>query len=149
MYKRNENNIKSICQVCGNLIFVDSVGNGDKCLNCGWDHSKLHEEFPDRVMCPNLVSLNKARELYKEGKPLMPDFNDFIAGYNFYGEMEFTYQGIKYGLMGVENVGVEFWGINTDKYEIYRDIEEFGQKAQINGKLVKDIWNEVENPSFM
>ena len=51
-----------------------------------------NQESPDRVECPNLISLNKARKLYKEGKAFLPDFNDFIDGYNFYGEMEFTYK---------------------------------------------------------
>lgn len=144
-----EYNIESKCVVCGHSVMIDEIGNGDKCANCGWNHAKIHEEFPDRVMCPNLISLNKARKLYKEGKPFIPDFDDFIAGYNFYGEMEFTYQGVTYGLMGSANEGVEFWGINTDKYEIYKDIEEFEQKAQINGKLVKDLWDEVENANWL
>ncbi len=141
--------IQSNCPVCGNTIYLDNVGNGDKCTNCGWDHSGMHEEFPDRVMCPNLISLNKARILYKEGKPFTPDFDDFIDGYNFYGEMEFTYNGVTYGLVRSENKGVEFWGMNTDKYETFKDIEEFEQKAQIDGKLVKDIWNEVENANWL
>lgn len=62
MYKQNEYNKKYVCPVCGNLIFIDSVGNGEKCQHCGWEHSRLHEEFPDRVMCPNLISLNKIRQ---------------------------------------------------------------------------------------
>lgn len=45
----------------------------------------------------------------------MPNFDDFIGGYNFYTEMEFTYKGIMYGLMGVENAGVEFFEIDTGK----------------------------------
>lgn len=149
MYKQHEYNIESKCPVCENIIFLDSVDNGDKCHNCGWDHSKIHDEFPDRVMCPNLISLNKARNLYKEGKPFIPDFEDFIDGYNFYGEMEFTYKGITYGLMGIENEGVEFWGMNTDTYEMFKDIEEFAEKAKVDEKLVKNIWPEVENANWL
>ena len=130
-------------------ILMGDGGNGDKCHNCGWVNSKLHEEFPDRVICPNLISLNKARKLYKESKPFVPDFNDFIDGYNFYGEMEFTYNGVTYGLMGIENKGVEFWGINTDIYEMFNSIDEFVEKAKIDGKPVKEIWNEVENANWL
>ena len=79
----------------------------------------------------------------------MPDFDDFIGGYNFYTEMEFTYKGIMYGLMGVENIGVEFFEIDTGKGDTFKDIDEFVQKAQINGKLVKDIWTEVENVNWL
>ena len=39
--------------------------------------------------------------------------------------------------------------MNTDKYEIYKDIKEFEQKAQINGKLVNDIWHELENANWL
>ena len=63
--------------------------------------------------------------------------------------MEFTYKGITYGLMGIENEGVEFWGMKTDTYEMFNDIEEFAEKAQINGKFVKDIWCEVENANWL
>lgn len=148
-YKTQENNTQSKCAVCGHSIMVDEVGNGDNCINCGWVQNIGNLEFPDRVECPNLVSLNKARKLYKEGKPFTPDFDDFINGYNFYGEMEFTYNGITYGVMGVENVGVEFWGMNTDKYEIFKDIDEFKQKAQIDGKLLKDVWHNIKNANWL
>lgn len=141
--------IKTKCPVCGNIIFVDSVGNGEKCSICGWHHSKLHEEFPDRIICPNLISLNKARKLYKEGKSFIPDFEDFIGGFNFYGEMEFIYHGTTYAVMGNENEGVEFWGINTDIYETFKDIDEFAEKAKINGKPIKDIWGDVENANWL
>ena len=51
--------------------------------------------------------------------------------------------------MGIENEGVEFWEMSTDTYEMFNDIEEFAEKAQINGKFVKDIWNEVENANWL
>lgn len=139
---------KTKCPVCETNTFKDKYGHGE-CENCGWYIDNLRKKHKNSVIYPNLISLNKARKLYKEGRPFTPDFDDFITGYNFYGEMEFTYKGITYGLMGAENVGVEFWGMNTDKYEIYKDIEEFEQKAQINGKLVKDIWHEVENVNWL
>lgn len=149
MYKEHEYNIKSTCPVCGNIIYMDSVGNGERCVNCGWNHSKIHEEFPDRIICPNLISLNKARRLYKEGKSFIPNFGDFIGGFNFYGEMEFTYNGITYVVMGNENEGVEFCGINTDIYETFKNIDEFAEKAKINGKPIKDIWGDVENANWL
>lgn len=125
-------NIKFNCPVCGNLIFIDSVRNGKKCQHCGWEHSRLHEEVPNRVMCPNFISLNKAKKLYKDGKPFTPDFNDFIAGYDFYGEMEFTYKGVTHGLMETSIDGVEFWEMGTDTFEVFKDINEFKEKAKIN-----------------
>lgn len=78
--------------VCNCAIFVDSNGNGNECPNCSWAKNALSKEYPDRVICSNLISLNKAIRLYKECKPFTLDYDDFIDGYNFYGEMEFTYQ---------------------------------------------------------
>lgn len=144
-----EYNIQSKCAVCGHSVMIDEIGNGDNCQNCGWVQNIGNLEFPDRIECPNLISLNKAKKLYQKGKPFTPDFEDFIDGYNFYGEMEFTYNDITYGVMGVENIGVEFWGMNTDKYETFKDIEDFKLKAQIDGKLLKDIWHEVKNVNWL
>ena len=149
MYKQHEYNIECKCPVCSHSVMIDEIGNGNNCPRCGWVQNIGNLEFPDRVECPNLISLNKARKLYKEGKPFTPDFEDFIGGYNFYGEMEFTYNGITYGLMGIENEGVEFWGINTDIYQMFKNIEEFAEKAKVDGKPIKDIWNEVENANWL
>lgn len=149
MYKNDEKIIQAKCPVCETLVMVNKIGNGDECPHCGWVQNIGNLEFPDRVECPNLISLNKAKKLYQKGKPFTPDFEDFIDGYIFYGEMEFTYNDITYGVMGVENIGVEFWGMNTDKYETFKDIEEFKLKAQIDGKLLKDIWHEVKNANWL
>ena len=136
------------CEVCSRVIDVDIYKQG-RCPFCGWWNCVLNEEVPDDIAMPNLIPLDKAKQLYKDGKPFDPDFDDFIDGYNFYGEMEFAYKGITYGLMGIENEGVEFWGINTDTYEMFKDIEEFAEKAKIDGKLVKDVWDEVENANWL
>ena len=140
---------KKICDVCGTEVYVDSIGNGDECPNCSWVNCAYYEEFPDRVMCPNLISLNKAKKLYADGKPFLPDLDDFIGGLNFYSEMEFTYQGINYGVTRVQNDAIDLWIFNGGTVELFKDSEEFRDKAQINGKLLKDIWNEVENANWL
>ena len=88
MSKMKEKNIQSKCDVCGNDVFIDQYGNGDECPNCSWVNCAYYEEFPDRVMCPNLISLNKAKKLYADGKTFLPDLDDFIGGLDFYGEMD-------------------------------------------------------------
>lgn len=140
---------KKICDVCGTEVYVDSIGNGDECPNCGWINCVYYEEFPDRVMCPNLISLNKAKKLYADGKPFLPDLDDFIGGLDFYGEMEFTYQGINYGVTRVQNDAIDLWIFNGGTVELFKDAEEFRDKAQINGKLLKDIWQEIENANWL
>ena len=139
---------KSTCDVCGTEVLVDSIGNGDKCPKCSWIKCNDSEEFPDRVMWPNLISLNKARKLYIEGKPFSPDIDDFIGGLDFYGEMEFTYQGINYGVTR-SNGMIDFWIVNGKTVELFKDSIEFRNKAQINGKYLKDIWQEVKNVNWL
>ena len=34
-------------------------------------------------------------------------------------------------------------------YQMFKNIEEFAEKAKVDGKLVKDIWNEVENANWL
>lgn len=51
--------------------------------------------------------------------------------------------------MGATNTRVEFCELNTDKSEIFKDIDKFSQKAQIYGELVKDIWGNVENANWL
>ena len=140
---------KKICDVCGTEVYVDSIGNGDECPNCSWVNCAYYEEFPDRVMNPNLISLNKAKKLYADGKPFLPDLDDFIGGLDFYGEMKFTYQGINYGVTRVQNDAVDLWIFNGGTVELFKDSEEFRDKAQINGKLLKDIWQEIENANWL
>ena len=139
---------KTKCPVCKTNTLKDKYGRGE-CENCGWNFDNLCKKRKNSVIYPNLISLNKAKKLYQEGNPFAPDFNDFIEGYNFYGEMEFTYKGITYGLMGIANEGVEFWGMNTDTYEMFKNIDEFTEKAKIDGRLVKEIWHEVENANWL
>ncbi len=140
---------KKICDVCGTEVYVDSIGSGDECPNCGWVNCAYYEEFPDRVMCPNLISLNKAKKLYADGKTFLPDLDDFIGGLDFYGEMKFTYQGINYGVTRVQNDAIDLWIFNGGTVKLFKDSEEFRDKAQINGKLLKDIWQEIENANWL
>lgn len=88
--------------------------------------------------------------LYKQGKKLEPDFDDFIAGLEMYSEMEFTYNNKSYGVFLYEDNQVEFFeNENPENLQVYSNAPEFKQKANINGKLLKDIWQDVKNPDFM
>lgn len=39
--------------------------------------------------------------------------------------------------------------ININIHDMFKNIEEFVEKTKTNGKLVKDIWNEVENANWL
>lgn len=53
------------CPVCGQTELVD---DGDVCDVCKWFHDRYQEEFPDEEDCENRMSLNQAREAWKNGQ---------------------------------------------------------------------------------
>lgn len=103
---------------------------------------------PDRVIFPNLISLNKAKKLYKEGKPFKPDLNDFLDMTNFYSETEFWYKGINFNLFESNEGVIEFcW--SPDEIYYFNNKEDFIKNAKIGDKYVRNIWDKVENPKYM
>ena len=140
------------CSVCNHPVMVDEIGNGDVCKNCGWVQDSASIKLPHSPS-PIIISLDKARQLYKERKPFKPDFEDFIDFYETNGEVEFTYNNIIYGMAGTENDAVQFWACNVPIKErnpiVFVSIDEFIANASIDGVLVKDLWNKVENPGYL
>jgi hypothetical protein len=155
MYKKN-NPYKKIaeanCDVCGKPIMLDQYGNGDDCENCGWRQCEESADHPDWPGIRNIPSLSSARELYKTGKsPLIASFEDFLGAYEAYGELEFTYKGITYGIM---------WGDEEKKHLLfecavykelgrYTTIDDIKNKASINGVLLRDLWKDVTSTDFL
>lgn len=147
-YNSMEFNNAKKCEICGNLIFMDDYGNTDKCSNCGWiqnGDSELMEKWHG-VSYPMLVPVSRAREQYKAGQKFKATFEDFINGLKFYKEMLFWYKDKYYAVMYRKD------GIHLDSKEfgpIYKDVDDFVNKANIDGRLLKDIWDEVFHPCFM
>ena len=141
-----EKNIETKCPICG-IKYMTAKLNIDPCPNCGWYNDLMCEEHEDEVIYRNLVSLNKAKRLYAEGKPLAPSLEDFLDALNFYGEMEFKYKDFDCALFRT-NDQIEFvWG--NDSVTYLKDKDDFIQNAKIGNEYVRDIWDKVENPSYM
>lgn len=138
------------CDVCGKPVTVDQFGYGD-CENCGWTQDSSSKKHPNNVMYPNRLSLNKAREFYKQGKELKPDFEDFVKGLIMYSEMSFNYNGKGYGVFYYKKTNiVEFFENQiAESVQKYKSIDEFKNKANINGKLLKDLWVNVSDADYM
>ena len=100
--------IQAPCQVCGKSVLIDPYGNGF-CENCGWVQNREYDKYPDDVRYPNIVSFDKAKRLFAEGKPLSPSFEDFIDGLKFYKEMQFDYDGKTYGVLIRDNDSLHFY----------------------------------------
>ena len=139
---------KTKCPVCGATTLKDKYGNG-QCENCGWNIDNLNKKRKNSVIYPNLISLNKAKRLYQEGKPLKPDLNDFLEGFNFYGEMQFRYKNIECELIRSNNEGGISFCYEEEKPILFTGKDDFIKNAKIGDKFVRDIWDEVEDPRYM
>ena len=144
--------IQAPCQVCGKSVLVDPYGNGF-CENCGWVQNREYDKCPDDVRYPNLISYNKAKLLFAQGKALLPSLEDFIDGLEFYKEMQFEYECNTYGVIitgGVESDFVVFYRFNTlEGQQKFSNTREFLERANIGGKLLNKIWGQINNASYM
>ena len=154
MSKKNPytKNIPAPCTVCGKIAFFDQFGNGE-CPHCGWEMSKDEEKMglEQGISYPLLVPVWRAREQYKQGKPFKASFEDFINGLYFYSEMTFLHKGTIYSVYFAPDRKERIIYFGSEKiFQEYKTREEFMEKANIDGKLLKDIWDsEIENPSYM
>lgn len=134
------------CVICGNNYFADIYGQGE-CGYCGWYNNKLGETNDNEVVYPNLISLNKAKKLYQDGKPFRPDLDDFLDGLFMYSEMVFTYNDNEYEVFLRANRNIVLY--SSSMQQEYTTREDFKNKANINGALLKDIWHNVINADYM
>jgi hypothetical protein len=141
-------NITKHCSVCNKAVMVDQYGNG-QCKNCGWFQSESAEHNVTKVVPDNLVSFARAKQLVKEGKPIKPTLAEFIEGYEQHGEMQFWHKGRHYGLISLTGE-VQFYEWNVKgSVQSFATIEEFATKAHIGGRLLKDIWHEIEKVDYI
>lgn len=151
MNKKNEIQFEK-CAVCGQAVAVrnDRV---NECQQCGWIVARQATGQPNVIAMPNFVSLNKARQLFQAGKPLEPDYDDFIQMIRYYGEVEFYYNFVRYGI--ATNLGddgecyIELFIVDGEVVCKYLTLEEFATKANINGVLLKDLWPQVKNANWL
>lgn len=135
------------CSICGNVALKDEWGNGE-CQNCGWKFSKNEEQFEKKygISYPMLVSPTTARQQYKEGKPFKATFDEFVNGLKFYSEMLFKYNNEIFEVFFKSDYSVVLCSKNM---QTYKSIDEFKNKANINGVLLKDLWKDVSFAGFM
>lgn len=137
------------CDICDKTLLVSKTGNGE-CLHCGWYNNRLGEANAGEVVFPNLVSLNKAKRLFEEGKPFRPDLKDFLDALYFYNEVEFWYKGLNCCLFITDNpLGKINFGWSSDNVYYFTDKDDFIKNAKIGDVYVRDIWDKVENPKYL
>ncbi|MBQ7579201.1 MAG: hypothetical protein IJT25_01575, partial [Clostridia bacterium] len=133
------------CEVCNKPVAVDDYGNG-LCENCGWEQDKTQFLHPDTVQYPNMMSLNKAKALYKAHKPLLPSIEDFAEALFMYGEMEFKYNG---ELFEVSFENEDIMLASKNEYQTFKTKRDFIENATIKGTKLKDLWKDVKNAYYM
>ena len=136
------------CSICGKVALQDQYGNGE-CRNCGWKFSKDEEkmEREQGISYPMLVSPTTAREQYKKGLPFKATFDEFVNGLKFYSEMLFTYNNVSYEVFFKKDYTIVF--CSKDMQQEFKTMEEFENNANINGKLLRDIWDKVSFAGYM
>lgn len=134
------------CAVCRSTVMIDEIGNGDVCPKCGWHQDAAAIELPNQILLTNMISLNKAKKLYSEGKPLAPEFNDFLEFCDDYNEVEFSYGKKQYCVTKSDDDIFALYecGNNAVLLGKYQSIEDFAHNASIAGTLIKDLWGNIK-----
>lgn len=142
---------KTKCPVCEAKCLKDQYGNGE-CQNCGWRLDKFANKFKNRVIYPNLISLNKAKKLYSEGRPFEPNLDDFVEVLFFYSEVQFKYKNMYYEvILASENDEeiIKMNDFNGKNLQTFKTKEDYINNAKIDGKLLKDIWEETTERDWL
>lgn len=142
-----DKNIHKKCDVCGQDILIDKLGFGS-CANCGWQNSDAALERPDYPYLDNFVSLNNAKQLYSEGKPIKPSFDEFMEFIRVYGEVQFSYNNKVYGIIRGDKISMFCVG-GDNSTKVYLSCEDFVNRSDIDGLLLKDIWDLVEAVDYL
>lgn len=130
----HEKNIPKNCDICGKPILIDKYRFGS-CKNCGWQNDEAAVDNPDYPNLSNFVSLNNAKSLYNEKKPIVPNFDEFMEMIRVYGEMEFIYKNKVYGIIRDDKITMFCVGIDNST-KTYQTYEDFKEKANIDGNLL-------------
>ena len=143
--------IESRCDVCGNKILIDDYGNGNECSVCGWRQSEESFNHPNTAGIRNIPTLNNAKKQFKEGKSaILANFEDFINAFKRYGELEFTYNNPRIGVLLDDNSDkIILLNIKSNQKKYYSDINSFVQDCKINEIDIKTLWKDVTNTDFL
>lgn len=136
------------CSICGHSAIQDQYGNGE-CGNCGWKFSDGEEEFEKMlgISYPMLVSPTTARKEYEKSLPFKATFDEFVKGLFFYSEMLFIHDNITYEVFLKSENGIVFCSENMQQE--YETKQDFINKANINGVLLSELWDDVSFAGFM
>lgn len=136
------------CQVCKNLVMVDSFGQGD-CRNCGWVQSEDGVHNYHMVRYPNFVSFARAKDLNKDGQKIKPRLEDFMGMLTAYSEVGFILNNKQYAVIFSEDGNIKFFVDNGIVLDTFSSTDEFVENAKIENAVLRDIWDKVTEADWL
>lgn len=132
------------CDVCGNEISTYEYGGGT-CKNCGWIDDIHQAKYPDCANANNMISLNRARELWRENKKFLPSFTEALSLINRGFDLRIKYKGVVYLVICFASGNVEIIDEKESKTVTeYVDIPDFAQNAKIGDEMLSEIWSKLK-----
>ncbi len=140
MKYQTEKQSMRLCEVCEQTFSTEQRA----CPHCGWVNGNAGIRYdPDEIYFENnFVTRNKARALYRAGKPIQPDFDDFLQCMKVYGELEFYLHGKRYGVLQYGKIYFYQWDVEESE-QTFSTIEAFGANANVDGIPLRDLWQDV------
>ncbi len=129
------------CDVCGEDVKIDSWGNG-QCKNCGWNNDENALVYPNAINPPNFMSLNEARNNYKNKTKFKPTFDRVMELVDRGLDIVIKYKKILYQLS--KHNDYTLWEVDTDNYIAYESLEEFKDNVKINNIFLKNLWKDIK-----
>lgn len=129
-----------ICKVCKSPLADDK---NDKCNVCGFYNTKKAISSPRDVIYPNIACLNSAKSTFAKNKKITTSFEDLLKIVDGNLEPTFFYAHKKYGITNFDD-GYQICEYETgNQYQNYKTIQEFAQNSKVDGKLLKDVWQQI------
>lgn len=129
------------CDVCDKEVKIDNFGNG-KCKNCGWCNDENATKYPNAINPPNFMSLNEAKDNYKNKLKDKPTFDRIMELVDRGLDIVIKYKKSLYQLSKHEDYTI--WEIDTKNYKSYKSLEKFKSEVNINDILLKDLWKNIK-----
>lgn len=134
--------IEKNCDVCGNPIKTTEYGGGI-CKKCGWMDDTHQRKYPDCKNANNLISLDRAKLLWSEGKKLLPSFDELIDMMGRGFEFQFKFRKHKYMILLDDDDRWQLICEDTGAEQIFDSVDLFKDNATINDISLHTCWSEV------
>lgn len=127
------------------------MGMVTSALDAGGGKVTSHFFNPNIAGIRNIPSLNSAKQQYSQGaSAVLANFDDFVSALSSYGEVEFTYKNVRFGvLFDDESKRLMLINIKTNQKQFYANLDDFANNAALDGTKLSELWGGVTNTDFL